>query len=907
MSWLRQLISRRHRFNELSDSIREHLEEKIADLMDHGMTREEAERAARREFGNVTLIEERSREVWQWPTLESIGADVKFASRQLRKAPGFTAAAVLTLALGIGANTAIFSLVNAVMLRSLPVRNPQQLVVAEWFAHQWPQVSTSIYGDCGPGPEKRSGGFSGCALPYSMYQAIEGRKDLFTSAMAFAGPVQMDLSGNGPASLAQGEVVSGNYFATLGVRTEVGRTLASNDGKPGASPVAVLDYAYWQRVFGGSPSVVGRTIRLNNVLFTIVGVADREFTRLTPGRSVDLWVPLTEVEPQGLPWSGYGSDTGWGLTVVGRLKPRISLSQAQAAVNVLFANVVLHGVKPPWKGADDPQLRLLPAQKGLVGIREDFGEPLLLLMAAVGIVLLIACANVAGLLLARSAAREKEMAVRLAIGAGRRRVLQQLLTESMLLSLIGAALGALLAYAGATGLAAFFAENSHSPLQIDLHLNAPVLLFAIGVMVVTGIGCGLAPAFRGARANVAGELRGSAATTTATRHGSRRRFGLGSELVMLQVALSMVVLTGAGLLLRTLDNLRSIDPGFNTRSVLLFSIEPERAGYKGQRIPELYAELQGRLEALPGVKSASYSSDAMLDGGLMTGEIHVQGQANGDTVESQILSVGPNFFATMGIPLRAGRMLRQADMGSGQHAAMVNEAFVRKFVGGKNPIGLNFGDGNPKSPQWKIEGVVGDTKYENLRSAEAPTAYLPLIGGGATFAVRTDASPAELMSAVRDLVNEADSNLPVIRMQTQSETIDRLLFNERLVARLFGLFGALALMLSCIGLYGLLSYEVAQRTREIGIRTALGAQRRDVWVLVLRQGLVLVLAGTATGIGIALGVTRLLKNLLYGVQPTDATTFVGVGGLLVIVGIAACLRPAHRAVSIDPMQALRIE
>lgn len=907
MNWLRQLFSRHRRYDELAESIREHLDEKVADLMDRGMTREQAEQTARREFGNVTRIEERSREIWQWPTLESIGADVKFASRQLRKAPGFTAAALLTLALGIGANTAIFSLVNAVLLRSLPVRNPQQLVVAEWSAHQWPQVGTSIYGDCGPGPEKRSGGFSGCALPYSMYQAIEGRKDLFTSAMTFAGPVQMDLSGNGPASVAQGELVSGNYFATLGVATAVGRTLDSNDGKPEAAPVAVLDYAYWQHAFGGSQGVVGRTIRLNNALFTIVGVADREFTRLTPGKSVDLWVPLKEVEPQGLPWGGYGSETGWGLTVVARLKSSISLSQAQAAVNVLFANVVMNGVKPPWKRGDDPQLRLLPAQKGLVGIREYFGDPLLLLMAAVGIVLLIACANVAGLLLARSTAREKEMAVRLAIGAGRRRVLQQLLTESLLLSFVGAALGALLAYAGATGLAAFFAENSYSPLQIDLQLNAPVLLFAIGVTVLTGIGCGLAPAFRGARANVAAELKGSAARTTATRHGSVRRFGLGSGLVVLQVALSMVVLTGAGLLLRTLDNLRSIDPGFKTRNVLLFSIEPELARYKGQRIPELYAELQRRLAALPGVMSVSYSSGAMLDEGLRTAEIHVQGQADKDMVESQILSVGPNFFPTMGIPLRAGRMLRHEEMGTGQHAAMVNEAFVRKFVGGKNPIGLHFGDGNPKNPQWEIVGVVGDTKYENLRSAEAPTAYLPLIEGGATFALRTAASPAGLMPTVRDVVNEADSNLPVIRMQTQSETIDRLLFNERLVARLFGLFGALGLMLACIGLYGLLSYEVAQRTREIGIRTALGAQRRDVWALVLRQGLVLVLFGTATGIGIAIGVTRLLKSLLYGVQPTDATTFVGVVGLLVIVGIAACLQPAHRAVSIDPMQALRIE
>lgn len=903
MGWLRQLLSRRRRYDELSASIREHLDEKIADLMDQGMTREQAEQTARREFGNVTRIQERSREVWQLPALESILADLRFASRQLRKAPGFTAAAVLTLALGIGANTAIFSLVNAIMLRSLPVRSPQQLVVAKWSAHQWPQGGTSSYGDCGP--EKVSGGISGCSLPPSMYEAIAGRKDLFTNAMAFAGPAQMDLSGNGSASVARGELVSGNYFATLGVGAALGRTLDSGDEQPGAAPVAVLDYAYWQRAFGGSPGVVGRTIRLNDVLFTIVGVADREFTRLTPGKSVDLWVPLTKVYSLGLPWGGHGSETRWWLTVVARLKPSVSLTQAQAAVNVMFANVVMHGTKPPWKRADDPQLRLLPAEKGLVGIREDFGDPLLLLMAVVGIVLLIACANVAGLLLARGAAREKEMAVRLAIGAGRRRVLQQLLTESLLLAFVGAALGTLLAYAGATGLAAFFAENSYSPLHIDLRLNAPVLLFAIGITVLTGIGCGLAPAFRGARADVAAELKGSG--TTAILHGGRRRLRLGSGLVVLQVALSMVVLTGAGLLLRTLNNLRSIDPGFDTRNVLLFSIEPNLAGYKGKLIPQLYAELQRQLAALPGVMSVSYSSEAMLDGGLTTEGIHVQGQPDKRKVSSQILSVGPQFFATMGIPLMTGRRLRQTDMGTRQHAAIVNEAFVREFLRGKDPIGLHFGDGDPKRPQWEIVGVVGDTKYENLRSSAAPTAYLPLTEGGATFALRTATSPAVLMPAVRDVVNKVGRNLPVIRMQTQSGAIDRLLFNERLVTRLFGLFGALGLALACIGLYGLLSYEVAQRTREIGVRTALGARRSDVWLLVLRQGLELVLVGTAIGIGVAIGVTRLLKSLLYGIQPTDARTFIGVAGLLIIVGIIAALLPASRAASVDPMQALRSE
>ena len=457
----------------------------------------------------------------------------------------------------------------------------------------------------------------------------------------------------------------------------------------------------------------------------------------------------------------------------------------------------------------------------------------------------------------------------------------------MLLSFAGAGLGALLAYAGATGLAAFFAENANSPLQINLHPNAPVLLFTIGVAVLTGIGFGLAPACRITRTNVTTELKGNSAT--AARHGSGRRFGLSSGLVVLQVALSVVVLSGAGLLLRTLDNLRNIDPGFDTRNVLLFSIEPEVAGYDGQRIQEFYTELQRRLAALPGVVSVSYSSQALLGGGVLKGDVHVEGQADKKSAETQSLFVGPDFFATMKIPLVDGRMLRQADMDKGRHAAMVNEAFVRKFVGRRNPIGLHFGDGNPKDPQWEIVGVVGDTKYQSLRSAESPTTYVPLMNGGATFALRTAVTPAGLMPAIREAMNEADSNLPLIWMRTQSETIDRLLFNERLVARLFGLFGSLGLVLACIGLYGLLSYEVAQRTREIGIRSAVGARRVDLLMLVVRQGLMLVLCGVAAGIGAAMGVTRLLGSLLYDVRPTDAVTFCGVASILIVVGLAAQL------------------
>jgi predicted permease len=899
---LRSLFRRTKVDEEVYDELRFHLEQQTEKYLRAGMNPEQARRQARMEFGGLAQVQEGCREAHGVTFLETLLQDLRFGIRMLRNAPGFTMVVVLTLGLGIGATTSIFTLVNAVMLRSLPVRDPQQLVVAEWSARNRPHsVGTSSFGDC----QDYQGMRSECALSYPMFQQIHDQKNLFANVMAFAGPVQLDLSGNNAASIAQGELVSGSYFETLGVIPALGRTLDSDDEKPGAQPVAVLDYAYWQRAFGSSPDVVGRTVRLNNTAFTIVGVADSMFTRLTPGKSVDLWVPLPQGKQLGQLWAQNPDANNWWLVVVGRLKPGASLTQAQAAVNALFVNNALHGAKPVWSPADDPHLWLLPAQQGLSGIRYRYGKPLMLLLAAVGIVLLIACSNVAGLMLARSAGREREMAVRMAMGAGQRRVIRQLLTESLLLSLFGAVLGALVACAGTTGLAAFFSSNSSSPLRLDLEPNWLVLLFAVGVTVLTAIGFGLAPALRAAGANVAIELKGS--TPSATGHSKGHRLGLGKWLVVMQVALSMVVLAGAGLLLRTLNKLHTIDPGFDTRNILLFSINPEPAGYSKKQIPDLYADVQRRVAALPGVVNTSYSSGAILDGGLWTEDVRVEGHADKNTVETRMLSVGPDYFKTMKIPVVDGRVLAQPDMSSTQLAAVVNREFVRKFAAGRNPIGLHFGGTDPKDPQWQIVGVVGDTKYESLRGTKGPTAYVPLTAGGATFELRTTVSPVGLMPAVRQLMREVDNNVPIIRMTTQSDAVDRLLFNERLVARLFGLFGALGLMLSCVGLYGLLSYNVTLRTREIGIRTALGAQRRDVLVLVLRQGLALVILGVMLGAAAATGATRLIGSLLYGVRPTDPFTFAFTAALLIAIGLVASLLPARRATRVDPMTALRWE
>jgi predicted permease len=908
---LRSLFRKEQVNRELDEELGAYLEMAAAEKMKNGLSRKDALRAVRLEQGSVEVTKEVVRSAGWESFVETCWSDLRFAARMLRKSPGFNATAVLTLALGIGANTSIFSLLNAVMLQSIPVRHPEQLAVLRWSVRELPEesnIGTSSYGDCLWVP----GVHQSCSFSYPMYEAILARTNVFSSVLAMAGAGQLDLSGNGPASLVGGELVSGNYFDTLGVSSALGRTLAPSDDQPGATPVIVLSYAYWQRAFGSAPDAVGKTIRLNGAPFTIVGVIDPGFTRLTPGKSHDLWVPLSQAGSLKPGWNDQRRTiedaTNWWLAIVGRLKPGVSMAQAHAATSLVFRNEVLHGAKPLLKEIDEPQLALLPAQKGLVGFRQFYDKPIYILTVAVGIVLLIACANIAALLLARATAREKEMAVRLALGAGRARIIRQLLTESLLLSSAGAALGIVLADWSAQALAAFISNNAYSTLFIDTRPDARILAFTLGIALLTGILFGIAPAFRGSRINVAPALKESAASSDATKVAGRH-FGLGSALIVAQVALSVVVLTGAGLLVRTLANLRNIDPGFDTHNVLLFGINPKLTGYSNDRILTLYSELQTRLASIPGVISASYSSDTLLSAGLWTSGVHIQGQSEKTTVETNMLAVGPSFFETMRLPLLNGRTFAALDLRSTPAVAIVNQTFVRRFLEGRNPIGLYLGGTTPSGNkvEREIVGVVADAKYDDLRKPLEPTAYIPLQEGEAYFALRTSTKSEAMIPEVRRIVGALDDNLPLFGMRTQTETIDRLLFNERLVAQLSSLFGGLALILACVGLYGLLSYEVARRTREIGIRTALGAQRREIFRLVLFQGLTLAMVGALVGIGAAIGVTRYLGSLLYGIGATDPATFVIIAFLLIAVALVACYIPSRRATRVDPLVALRYE
>ena len=904
---LAALFTRQRRDRELADELESHLRMHTEENLRRGLPPEEARRQAIIFLGGVEQTKEIYRERRGLPMIETLLQDLRYGSRMLRKNPGFTAVAVLTLALGIGANTAIFTFIDAIMLHAVPVHDPAHLFIFGWTAHAQPGYhGYSSHGGCFV--TRSDAAPSGCSFSTPAFEQFHSLTNVFSFVTAFTGPAQLEVSGNGTASLANGELVSGEYFQALGVTPALGRTLVPADDTPSSDPAVVLNYGYWQSAFGGAASAVGKSIRLDGVPFTIVGVAEPQFTGTSPGRTEDMWFPLSVAPRLKIDWERPSDSFVWWLQVAGRAKPGVSLTQAQAAASLVFRNELLHGAKPLTKPEADPSVELAPAQAGLVGMRKQFSMPLYISMAAVGIVLLIACANVAGLTLARSSARQKEIAVRLALGAGRVRIVRQLLTESILLSAMGGALGIFFAYWGVHSLMVFISSSGLQQLGYEVRPDARVLLFTIAVSVLTGVFFGLAPALLATRMDLAPTLKDGRLSSAS--HASRRRFSLGNALVVAQVSLSIVILVGAGLVVRTLANLRSVDPGFDTRNLLLFSIDPTLNRYEDVRIQSLYRDLYARLNSLPGVISVSYSSDTLVSGSLWIEGVKLEGRNDKEDLSVDMLRVGPGFFETMHIPSLSGRTLTTADFGTGKPApvAVVNRAFVRRFVGDRNPLGLHFGGTNPTDVQYEIVGVVGDTKYQNLRTEIAPTGFIPIESkGGASFEVRTAGDPSALIPTVRRVVGDLDSEIPVFGITTQSQTIDHLLFAERLIARLSSLFGLLALLLACIGLYGLLSCEVARRTREIGIRMALGAQHEQVLRLVVRQGIVLAVIGAVIGSALAIGVTRYLSSLLFGVRPTDPITFTAVTLLLLLVALAACYIPARRAMRVDPMVALRHE
>ena len=834
--------------------------------------------------------------------MNALFQDLRFGLRMLAKNPGFTAVAVITLALGIGANTAIFSLLNVVMLRELPVQSPQQLVLlgmARSAGSSDDFANTELYS-------------------YPFYREMRQKNQVFSEVSAtlslFFTKMHGAVGGSTELEPLDVQLVSGSYFPMLGVKPVLGRSFTEAENEPaGGHPVAMVSYSWWDRRFARDPAIMGKTVTLGSTVYTVIGVTPPGFFGTTVGESPNLWIPLSMEKQVSPGWNGLDNKSFQSLYILGRIKPGVSVGQAQANVNLLarqiwreFAGATL--TQRQQEDLQHTQIELTPAARGLPRLRYGASLPLQILMAVVGLVLLIACANIANLLLARATAREREIAVRMSLGAGRARLIRQMLTESVLLAVAGGAVGVALASWAGNGLLAMVPHGS-DPLPLDVAPDARVLGFTFIVSLATALLCGIAPALRATRIALSSSLKeGRGAISIASRTP------LAKALIVSQVALSLVLLIGAGLFLRTLVNLSHVDTGFNKENVLMFGIDPPSVGYKeDQRVVSLYQQIEQRVSALPGVRAASISFFT-FNQGEWTDPVSVIGRT--PTPEDDMAAthnvVGSGYFATMGIPLLLGRAFGPQDTGASPKVAVINETFARWCLPGGSPIGRHFGIGGDPAHSNDIEvvGVVKDAKYENLRDRPFAAAYYPYtqrVQYLNDFEVRYTGRPEVIISEVRQAIGQVDRSLPVVYQGTMVEQVNRSMAGQALIARLSTFFGLLAAFLACIGIYGLMSYAVMRRTNEIGIRMALGAETSGVLWMVMRESLILVAAGVGIGIPAALTAARLVSSVLYGTKATDPLTITASALVMIAVAALAGYLPARRAAKVDPMVALRYE
>lgn len=905
MDWLRTFGSRAFALfrkqnleNDLDAELRAHLESLTEQNVRRGMTPEEARYAARREFGGVEQTKELYRKQRALPFFETLAQDLRYAQRMLVKSPGFTLVTVLTLALGIGANTAIFSLINSVILGSLPVRQPGELVVIK-------------YSD--PLSGRLEGDFS-----YPMYQAMRDGNTVFSGVLTRSG-VDFNVTYAGQSEWSYGELVSGNYFETLGVQPFLGRLISSDDDRlPGAHPVAVLSSRYWRSRFGSDPSIVGKQILLNGHPMTVIGVAPAGFYGAEVGSDPDIRVPMmmaTVFKP--VPANRMQSARHRWITVMARRKPEVGVAQAEAALDTLYRQVLSAELEAEGSGvsAHEKQLalasriRLTPGDQGFAHLRDAMERPLLLMFSVAGIVLLVACANLANLLLARNAKRSQEIAVRLAIGAGRGRLVRQWLTESLLLGVLGGCAGVAVAYWTRNALIGFlpaqYSPNVHAPLDLR------VLAFALCASVLTGLFVGLAPALQLSQTGVSAALRNDAPSVSS----GERLFSLRSTLIFVQVALSLPLLIGAGLFLHSLKNLRGVDAGFAKENVFLARLNPSLNGYPTERIRSLYNDLLARVHALPGVRSASLTTTAPISGGWDQESVKVEGYQprQDEDVSPNTAVISPDYFATLRIPFSRGHDFSQQDIATRPKVVIVNERFAHYFFGDANPVGKHITTSDePGAPlDMEIIGEVKDAKYVSLDEKPRRHFYTPMAQEphlfDMTLQVRTASEPEKIKDLVRSQLHELDPNLPLYAMTTLEIQIDESLTAERLLTWLSTLFGFLAMLLASIGLSGVVAFTVARRTREIGIRMALGAAPGDILRAIISRMARLVAAGMLVGLAAALGLSRVMSSMLYDVRPADPLAFVGAGVTLGLVAALAAYLPARRATRVDPVIALRYE
>ncbi|HTB98263.1 MAG TPA: ABC transporter permease [Terracidiphilus sp.] len=908
MSWLVRLFARKRMETDLDKELRFHFESQVADKVRSGIPENEARRLTRIEFGGLEQIKEDCRESRGTMWVESLAQDIRYGVRQLCKAPGFTSIAILSLTLGIGANTAIFTLLNAILLRPLPVENPKQLLLfgdgrAAGSTQAVPDESWRLFSDAFFHDfRQKNASFSGIA-------AVDSTQ--FATKASIAGSAYQT---------AHVDLVSGSYFSVLGVPAFTGRTIdEADDATPGAGPVAVASFSWFQRHFNGNPSALGKVIRIQTHDYTLVGVAKPGFTGITVGQSTDLWIPLSMEKAFDRPgWNGIGDKLFQSLLLIGRLKPGTTPAQAVAETNLLFQQIIRSylGPQPSAKHLADlshASVELTPGGLGISPLRFQYSLPLEILMAIVALVLLIACANIANMLLARGVARTREVAVRMALGASRRRIAVQLLTESALLAFLGAAAGVGLAWK-ASAMLLNMATPGPDPVPINLEPDFRVLTFTLGVTVITALLFGCLPAFRASGVEFTPALKEGRGVSSASSRGTLAR-----SLIVGQVALSVLLLVVAGLFVRSLIHLYGVDTGFDKHNVLVFALDSSTAnlshGTDEIRSVRLQEQIEDHVKALPGVQSDSFSFFAFHDGGW-NDQVLVQGiprtPANGEPVAFNI--TGNGFFSAMGIPLLEGRTFNSEDQEHSPKVAVINETMARRFFPNGSPIGHRFSIGEaPDHPgEILVIGVVKDAKYFSLKENSQMAAYFPCTqspGFFGNFVVRfaPGANPQEIISRTRLAVAAVNSNILVNDVSSLEELVDRSIAQQALIARLTTFFGILAVFLACIGIYGLLSYSVARRTSELGIRLALGAQSRTLLWLVLRESILLLALGLAIGIPIALSSTRILATLLYQLSPLDPAAIVIAIVTVTLMTLAAAWLPALRATRIDPLQALRTE
>ena len=828
--------------------------------------------------------------------------DIRYGLRMLLKKPGFTLVAVLSLALGIGANTAIFSLLDAVLIKTLPVQQPEQLV---------------LFGDgrdMGAATGLPNSSFD--LFSYPFYRQVQQRTDVF-SGVASLLSMQWNVHGfvNTGSDIEQMKVqlVSGTYFPVLGVNAGLGRVFTdADDQTPGGHPVAVVSYAWWQQRLGADPSAVGKTITIDNIAYTIVGVAPKEFFGTSVGSAPDLWIPLA-MEKQLPPthWDERNNDNWQSLYIIGRLKNGVTATQANSVVNLLYKQSLQAraGAQPSAQDLQDIQkasVELTPVSRGLSMLRRQFSLSLKVLMGVVALVLLIASANVANLLLAHGAARSREFAVRLAVGAGRIRLVRQLFTESALLAFLGGVIGVALSWWGSR-LLLLMASDGPEAVPVDVTPNLRILGFTIGVSALCAIVFGTAPALRAARVEPNTSLRGGK-TTTALRNP------LGKTFVVAQVALSLLLLVGAGLFVRTLINLENVPTGFNEENAVLLQVDTSATGYKAKdpRLGSLLRDVEDKVRSVPGVQAASFASYVFNQGLWTTPAFtHEQNSLTDDTRVIRNNLVGQDFFTAIGVPLVLGRTFGPQDTEKSQKVAVISESMARRFFPNTSPLGKRFGIHGPESTeQIEVVGVVKDAKYGTLTEEFRPIAFYPHsqnVDAMLNFVVRFSGPASSVVPQIRQTIKQVNHDLPIDDVVSLSDHISRSLVQQKLVARLGSFFGLLALLLACVGLYGVMSYGVARRTNEIGIRMALGAQGRSVLWLVLREALVLVVIGLVVGVLASLAVTKTAASLLYELKPNDPLTIVSATLLLALVALVAGYLPARRASRVDPMIALREE